>query len=75
MKEEYKEIYRSGNEDHQQVFSVDNVNGVVKIETIYHPKFEIDKKITFITVMDLMAVEQAMEDMKHENKGTQRLHT
>ena len=63
MKEGYKEIYRSGNEDYQQVVSVDNENGVVEIETIYHPKFKIDKKITFVTVADLIAINHALEDM------------
>ena len=63
MKEEYKEIYRSGNEDYQQVVSVDNENGVVEIETIYHPKFKIDKKITFVTVAELRAINHALEGM------------
>lgn len=63
MKEEYKEIYRSGNEDFEQIFSVNGDMGVLEIETIYHPKFKIDKKITFVTVADLIAINHALEDM------------
>lgn len=63
MKEEYKEIYRSGNEDFEQIFSVDKEMGVLKLETIYNPKYKIDKKITFVTVADLIAINHALEDM------------
>ena len=63
MKEEYKEIYRSGNEDFEQIFSVNGDMGVLEIETIYNPKYKIDKKITFVTVADLIAINHALEDM------------
>ena len=63
MKEEYKEIYRSGNEDFEQIFSVDRDMGVLAIETIYHPKYKIDKKITFVTVADMIAINHALEVM------------
>ena len=63
MKEEYKEIYRSGNEDFEQIFSVDKEMGVLKLETIYNPKYKIDKKITFVTVADLLAINHALEGM------------
>lgn len=63
MKEEYKEIYRSGNEDFEQIFSVDKEMGILKLETIYNPKYKIDKKITFVTVADLLAINHALEGM------------
>ena len=61
--EGYKEVYRSGNEDYEQIFSVDKEMGVLKLETIYNPKYKIDKKITFVTVADLIAINHALEGM------------
>lgn len=63
MKEEYKEIYRSGNEDFEQIVSVDGDMAVLAIETIYNPKYKIDKKITFVTMADLIAINHALEGM------------
>ena len=59
--EEYKEIYRTGNEDFEQIFSVNRDKNVLEIETIYHPKYKIDKKITFVTMADLIAINHALE--------------